>query len=520
MIINIITNLSININQNNDINIIRLLIRCPPHDIKLYDYKHTSIRNADLTIYLDYINSVSIYKPGKHVLITDNTTKDYIKYYVHKLDVVYCKTEAALDYYTSLPGIRKIHYLGWSMTDKLNNEEFKPKTELSYYTYATEKNINQLLQLVEDWPLENTTLNVYSKLKKDNDHVLDLITLPNINFYMDRQPIESIFIQLNSEDFGYELLEEASTGSILITNNTELVRNSNGQFIWKDYENLLKILRLGVKDVEKSSRFSRQIFLDNQYTFLETFTRLMTKLFKSIIEKEPITIQPVIENKPLVSIITPTYNRSRFFKIALFVWSSLTYENREWIIVDDGDERLELPEDSRIKYIKLGERHTIGKKRNIAVENSSGDYIFCMDDDDFYPANVIERRLSTIGASECSYASTIACYNLFKRISFINSPNIYDLPHKRVSEATLFFKRSFWQQRGFGTDSKLGEGERFIEGRYDKCKELDWVGIIVSIIHTDNISSKTHPVDEPNGNHFINNEFGMTEDFVKLLERI
>ena len=78
--------------------------------------------------------------------------------------------------------------------------------------------------------------------------------------------------------------------------------------------------------------------------------------------------------------------------------------------------------------------------------------IVCMDDDDFYPANVIERRLATIGNAECSYASTIACYNLFKRVSFINSPNVYDLPHKRVSEATLFFKRSFWDERGFGVD--------------------------------------------------------------------
>lgn len=193
MIINIITNLSIDIHQNNDINIIRLLIRCPPHDIKLYDYKHTSIRTADLSIYFDYINSVSIHKPGKHILITDNTTNDNIKYYLHKLDVVYCKTHAAVDYYSSLPGIRKIHYLGWSMTDKLNNEEYKPKTELSYYTYATPKNIHQLLKLVEDWPLENVKLNIYSKLKKDNEHILDLITIPNINFYMDRAPTESIF---------------------------------------------------------------------------------------------------------------------------------------------------------------------------------------------------------------------------------------------------------------------------------------------------------------------------------------
>jgi hypothetical protein len=533
MIINLFTNLSKDINKNNDINIIRQLIRCPPHDMKVYDFKHTSIRNADLSIYFDYINSVSIHKHGKHVLITDNVEQNNIKYYLYKLDYIYCKTHKAEDYFSEIAQSKKIKYMGWSMTDKLNNGDFVVKSSESYYTYASLDNIIQLLQLVNDWPIEKK-LNVYNRLPSDNELILDLVTSPQVNFYMDKEPIESIFIQLTSERFCYELLEEASAGSIIISSNSELISRYKGQYVWNDNKDLLEILRQGVSDIELSSNLSRKLFLDNQREFLENFTRLMTKLFKSILDNpeklldnpEKLLDNPEkqlinnIDKRPLVSIITPTYNRSRFFKVALFIWNSLTYENREWIIVDDGDELIDLPKDPRIIYLKLDSRLNIGVKRNIAVENSSGDYILCMDDDDFYPANIIENRLSTLGDYDCSYSSAIACYNIIRGISFINTPPLYDPPHKRVSEATLFFKRGFWLERGFPTQKTLGEGEEFIEGRYQKCKELDWLGTIISLIHTDNISRKTHSMNEPNGNHWKNESWGLTENFIKLLEKI
>jgi hypothetical protein len=519
MIINLFTSLTNKkINEINDITIINLLIRCPPHDMKVYDFKHTSIRDADLSIYFDYINSVSIHKSGKHILITDNTKNQNIECFISNIDTIYCKTQCSMEYFSDFCSVSKLRFLGWTMTDKLNNGYFIPKSSITYYTFATNTNIELILKLAKDWPLEQK-LSVYSKLNAiDNELLLDLIYIPNIDFFVDRTPTESIFIQLTEETFGYELLEEASTGSVLITKNTEL---SKGQFVWNSYDDLLSILRSEII-IEKKSQQSRDLFLDNQRTFLETFTKLFTKLFENIISN-PLgnqKISPIYEIEPLVSIITPTYNRSRLFKIALFVWNSLTYKNKEWIIVDDGDEPLKIPQLDNIKHIKLEKRLSIGEKRNIAIKNSSGEFIMCMDDDDFYPPNVIEHRLATLFNSHCSYSSSIACYNWITSNSFINSPNIKDPPHKRVSEATLFFKRSFWMDRGFPTEPKLGEGEGFIEGRYHQCRELDWVGIIISLIHSDNVSHKTQPLQLTNGNHFINNTWGMSENFIKLLETI
>jgi len=518
MLINLFTNLSIDLKINNDINILRQLILTPPHNIKIYDYKHTNIRDADLSIYLDYINTISIHKQGKHVLITDDTTKPNIMYYVNKLDHIFCKTKTAEDYFADITYCKKLHYLGWTMMDKLNNKEFISKKTLSYYTFATIDNIDLLFKLIEDWPIDDK-LNVYCKLPKDNELILDLVTSNKINLYFDKLPNESIFIQLTKERFEYELLEEASTGSVLITSNSEIVRD---QYVWNNYNELLNIISNGIDDIEKRSNLSRKFFIDNQYDFLQNFTKHMTILFQSIINKIHPDIKEInhIEKNPLVSIITPTFNRSNIFKIALSVWNSLTYENREWIIVDDGNEPLQLPKDSRILYLKLNSHLNIGAKRNIAIENSNGDYILCMDDDDYYPGNIIETRLSTLGNSDCSYCSTIACYNIYKNVSFINTPSIYDRPDKRVSEATLFFKRGFWLERGFPIQKQLGEGEEFIQDRYNKCKELDWTGIIISLLHFKNISGKIDSVNGSNGNHWKNDSWGFTEDFLKLLETL
>ena len=68
---------------------------------------------------------------------------------------------------------------------------------------------------------------------------------------------------------------------------------------------------------------------------------------------------------PTVSIITPTYNRRNFFRLAVNNFMSIKYpkDKLEWIIVDDGTDKIkdliektsELKNDPRIKYFELDE---------------------------------------------------------------------------------------------------------------------------------------------------------------------
>ena len=94
---------------------------------------------------------------------------------------------------------------------------------------------------------------------------------------------------------------------------------------------------------------------------------------------------------PLVSIVTPTYNRRRFIPILIKIVQQQTYprDRLEWVVYDDGQEPvgdlLEAAKDSlpSLNYIFSDEKMTIGEKRNRLNKEAKGDILIAMDDDDF-----------------------------------------------------------------------------------------------------------------------------------------
>ena len=84
---------------------------------------------------------------------------------------------------------------------------------------------------------------------------------------------------------------------------------------------------------------------------------------------------------PFVSICTPTFNRRPFFQYIIKCFENQTYpkERMEWIIIDDGTDKIEdiilSKNDKRIKYFRYEEKMTLGKKRNLCHEKCQGDII-------------------------------------------------------------------------------------------------------------------------------------------------
>ena len=93
----------------------------------------------------------------------------------------------------------------------------------------------------------------------------------------------------------------------------------------------------------------------------------------------------------LVSIITPSYNSSKFIEECVNSVVSQTFQNWEMIIIDDysndnsRDIISELSEkDERIKYIFLEENVGAAEARNVAIKQSKGKYIAFLDSDDIW----------------------------------------------------------------------------------------------------------------------------------------
>jgi glycosyltransferase involved in cell wall biosynthesis len=193
----------------------------------------------------------------------------------------------------------------------------------------------------------------------------------------------------------------------------------------------------------------------------------------------------------------------------------------ELVIVDDGidcieDTLLGVP---NVKYVRCDPGLTISQKRNLGVQNAMYDIVTMMDDDDVYPNNSVLQRVAMMlmnPAKQCGFCTTIPCYDIVKFASFMNVPPTQLAMSERVSEATLVFTKSFWQERGFDDSVQIGEGNAFIRGREHMCREISPQDVIVSLIHPANTSSRKLPPSlESNGCHW-----GFNEQLFALVSQI
>lgn len=97
---------------------------------------------------------------------------------------------------------------------------------------------------------------------------------------------------------------------------------------------------------------------------------------------------------PLVSVIIPTYNRSRLVKEAIDSVLKQTYADSEILVVDDGstDETAQVLSkisDQRIKYFHKN-NDGLSNARNLGITKSRGEFIAFLDSDDIWPVNYLE----------------------------------------------------------------------------------------------------------------------------------
>jgi len=103
----------------------------------------------------------------------------------------------------------------------------------------------------------------------------------------------------------------------------------------------------------------------------------------------------------MVSVIIPTYNRSKLLRRAIQSVLAQTYQDIELIVVDDGstdDTRggVEGFNDSRIRYIQHGENKGANAARNTGVKATNGEYINFLDDDDELFPEKLERQIGKL----------------------------------------------------------------------------------------------------------------------------
>jgi glycosyltransferase involved in cell wall biosynthesis len=105
-------------------------------------------------------------------------------------------------------------------------------------------------------------------------------------------------------------------------------------------------------------------------------------------------------SRPLISILTPVFNQSSYIEQTIKSVLNQTYQDWEWIIVDDGstDGRGDIingMKNGRIQYIfqeHAGVNH-LTASRNKALRACNGDLIAMLDGDDYWPDYKLEKQV-------------------------------------------------------------------------------------------------------------------------------
>jgi glycosyltransferase involved in cell wall biosynthesis len=117
-------------------------------------------------------------------------------------------------------------------------------------------------------------------------------------------------------------------------------------------------------------------------------------------------IQTKNENSK-ISVLMPTYNDAKYLSNTINSVLNQTCKNWELIIVDDGStcetaEIIEKFDDSRIKYLQLGENRGQLNALAEAAELVEGEYVTLLhSDDEFLDKNSLERTASLLDRSNC-----------------------------------------------------------------------------------------------------------------------
>ena len=111
-----------------------------------------------------------------------------------------------------------------------------------------------------------------------------------------------------------------------------------------------------------------------------------------------------MSDRPLVSVIVPTYMRAHCLGACVESVLNQSYENFELIVVDDCSPDdgataalLEGYNDERIRFIGLDARSNGANARNQGILAANGAFIFFLDSDDQWRSHKLERSLSCPG---------------------------------------------------------------------------------------------------------------------------
>lgn len=201
--------------------------------------------------------------------------------------------------------------------------------------------------------------------------------------------------------------------------------------------------------------------------------------------------------QPLVSVVTPTYNRRMFIPTLIEIYKNQTFPRHkmEWIILDDGKDPVEdlfesvVRELPNIRYIRSYDKLRIGAKRNLLNREARGEIIVAMDDDDYYPPERVQTVVQAFKKHpvvDIAGSSELWLYYHDTRKVMVAGP--YHPNH--ATNGTMAWRKRYAETHQYDEHITQGEEASFLDGYRHPMIQLDPQKTILVICHSDNTVDK------------------------------
>ena len=457
--------------------------------------------------------------------------------YMHAFDAVLCRVAGAPAEFGGLP-VRRIEWcLPAGRLAELTDAAAKRQERQKEFGFlcligGSSSKADAAADVIPNWPIGGPKLRLYTSREDVRQQLENVVPAG--------APIEVICKELSAEEtlrlqklysghllasraegFGYAAAEAAASGAFMIlsdipayscykersgvvylpaTGGEEITHTLEGAF--QDFSNSWNVSAVGSSAAAAAASFADVL----------TVCQARRQQQRGVIHLPPIL---QADSCPPITVVTLTYNRRNFIDLACLniLLSDYPRDKIEWLVVEDSDDQDKASSDKiigfasknpdiTVSYMPLEKRTLIGEKRNKAVERAAHDIILFMDDDDVYPETSFRRRVAWLlkgsayheAKPACVVSTMLAMYDLRTGQSAVNVPPLGLQLGKRVSEATLTFRKSFWQARPFSSVN-MAEGDDWLAGREAEVLEIPPQQIIVALSHGDNISSRKIPAD-------------------------
>lgn len=226
-----------------------------------------------------------------------------------------------------------------------------------------------------------------------------------------------------------------------------------------------------------------------------------------------------------ISVLVPTYNRSKFLPLFLLNLKKQDYPHDKLhiIIDDDGDEPFindfdrvrQVLHPMKVIYLRNRERRTIGRKRNNLIKTCKTKIFAFMDDDDIYHSTYLthsyetlkNKKVGCVGSDKMLFCMTDKDYS----VHAIDCGNNVRMIH----EATIMATKKWYKASNKFNNHNTGEGKQLFDGFENDVAITNIMKCMLCVQHGDNTVDKLQFAKDEN-----KLDIEITDDFKDILNDI